>query len=96
MNQNPIKIIGIKDNSRKGACLVYINQADGLKRILNSDFEKWSNFDGWESISVQQWIFPRLWRFVGVGQLILNAIVVNIMILFQLILRTLKKKNALG
>ncbi|MDC3047310.1 phosphoenolpyruvate carboxykinase, partial [Prochlorococcus sp. AH-736-A21] len=38
---------------------VYVNQADGLKGILNRDFDEWSNFDSWESISVQQWIFSR-------------------------------------
>ena len=59
MNQNPIKTIGIQDKSRKDSCLVYINQVDGLKGILNRDFEVWSNFDGWESISVQQWIFSK-------------------------------------
>ena len=59
MNQNSIKTIGINEESRKDAYIVYINQVDGLKDILNSDFKKWSNFDGWESISVQQWIFSR-------------------------------------
>jgi len=57
MNQNYIKIIGIKDESRKNALLVYVKQAKGLKAILNRDFDRWSNFDSWESISVQQWIF---------------------------------------
>ena len=59
MNQNSVKTIGIKDESRKDSYLVYVNQADGLKGILNRDFDEWSNFDGWESISVQQWIFSR-------------------------------------
>ena len=59
MNQNSVKTIGINEESRKDAYIVYINQVDGLKDILNSDFKKWSNFDGWESISVQQWIFSR-------------------------------------
>ena len=59
MNQNSVKTIGIKEESRKDACIVYINQVDGLKDILNGDFKKWSNFDSWESISVQQWIFFR-------------------------------------
>ena len=35
------------------------DRADGLKDILNRDFDEWSNFDSWESISVQQWIFSR-------------------------------------
>ena len=59
MNQNSVKTIGIKDESRKDSYLVYVNQADGLKDILSRDFEKWSDFDSWESISVQQWIFSR-------------------------------------
>ena len=59
MNQNSVKTIGINQESRKDAYIVYINQVDGLKDILNRDFKKWSNFDGWESISVQQWIFSR-------------------------------------
>ena len=59
MNQNSVKTIGIEDKSRKDAYLAYVNEVDGLKVILNRDFDDWSNFDSWESISVQQWIFSR-------------------------------------
>ena len=59
MNQNPVKTIGINDEARKDSHLVYINQVEGLKSILKRDFDGWSNFDSWESISVQQWIFSR-------------------------------------
>ena len=59
MNQNSVKTIGIKDESRKDSYLVSVNQADGLKVILNRDFDDWSNFDSWRSISAQQWIFSR-------------------------------------
>jgi len=59
MNQNSIKTIGINDGPRKDSHLVYVNKADGLKVILNKEFDEWSNFDCWESISVQQWIFSR-------------------------------------
>ena len=59
MNRNSVNTIGIKDESRKDSYLVYVNQADGLKDILIRDFDEWSNFDIWESISVQQWIFSR-------------------------------------
>ena len=59
MNQNSVKTIGINDEPRKDSHLVYVNQADGLKDILNRDFDEWSNFDSWESISAQQWIFSR-------------------------------------
>jgi len=59
MNRNSVKTIGINDESRKNSYLVYVNKVDGLKGILNKDFDEWSNFDSWESISVQQWIFSR-------------------------------------
>ena len=59
MNKNSFKTIGNKDESRKDSSLLYVNQVDGLKSILNRDFDEWSNFDSWESISVQQWIFSR-------------------------------------
>ena len=59
MIQNSVRAIGVKDESRKDSYLVYVNQADGLKDILNRDFDEWSNFDSWETISVQQWIFSR-------------------------------------
>ena len=57
MNQNSVKVIGIKDESRKVANLLYINQVEGLKGILKGDFNEWSNFDSWENISFQKWNF---------------------------------------
>ena len=59
MNQNYVKVIGIKDEPRKDAHLSYLEKVEGLKVTLNSDFDDWSNFDGWKSILVQQWIFSR-------------------------------------
>ena len=59
MIKNSLKTIGIKDESRKDSYLLYVNQVDGLKGILNMHFDEWSDFDSWESISVQQWIFSR-------------------------------------
>ena len=59
MDQNSVKAIGINDESRNNASVAYINQVEGLKDILNMDFDEWSNFDSWESISIQQWIFSR-------------------------------------
>ena len=59
MNHDYVKVIGIKDEARKDADLLHINQVEGLIDILNRDFVEWSNFDTWESISVQQWIFSK-------------------------------------
>ena len=59
MNQNSVKVIGINDESREDANLSYVDKVDGLKSILSGDFDDWSDFDSWESISFQQWIFSR-------------------------------------
>ena len=59
MDKNFVKVIGIKDKVRKDTELLHVNQEEGLKDILNRDFIEWSNFDGWESISMQQWIFSK-------------------------------------
>ena len=95
MNQNSVKTIGIKDEPRNDSYLVYVNKVDVLKSIFDKDFDEWSNFDSWESISVHQSFFQELWRFIEVLKLILIAIVVNIIFLLLMILRILKKKNAL-
>ena len=57
MNQNSVKVIGIKDEEIKDTVLSHLNQVEGLKETLNRDFIEWVNFDNWESILVQQWIF---------------------------------------
>ena len=59
MNQNYVKVLGMYDESRGDAYLFYLNQVEGLKDILNKEFGEWSNFDSWDSISVQQWIFSK-------------------------------------
>ena len=35
MNQNFVKVIGMKDKLRKGTDLLHVNQVEGLKDILN-------------------------------------------------------------
>ena len=59
MNQNIVKVIGIKDELIKDARLSHLNKVEGLKDIFKRDFIEWSNFDSWESILVQQWIFSK-------------------------------------
>ena len=60
MNQNSVKVIGINDESRKDANLSYVDKADGLKSILSSDFDDWSNFDSWERINIGTTIAPNI------------------------------------
>ena len=59
MEKDSIKIIGNKEESREKALLRYVIEAEGLTDILDKGFEEWSNFDSWENIGVQQWIFAR-------------------------------------
>ena len=59
MKQDSIKTIGMKEESREEALLTYLLEVEGLTDILDQDFEEWSNFDSWENIAVQQWIFAR-------------------------------------
>ena len=59
MEKDSIKITGNKEEPRVEALLRYVIDAEGLKDILDKDFEEWSNFDSWENIAVQQWIFAR-------------------------------------
>ncbi len=59
MEKDSIKIIGNKEELREEALLRYVIEAEGLKDILDKDFEVWSNFDVWEIIGSQQWIFAR-------------------------------------
>ena len=59
MEKDSIKIIGNKEESREEALLRYVIEEEGLKDILDKDFEEWSNFDVSENIGSQQWIFAR-------------------------------------
>ncbi len=59
MKKDSIKTIGMKEESREEALLTYLIEVEGLTDILDKDFEEWSNFDSWENIAVQQWIFAR-------------------------------------
>ena len=59
MKKDSIKVIGMQEESREEALLKYLIEAEGLKDIFDKDFEEWSNFDSWENIRLQQWIFAR-------------------------------------
>ncbi len=59
MNQFSINTIGIKQPSREEVSLYYVKNVQGLIDTLNKDISLWSDFDKWEDIKVQQWIFER-------------------------------------
>ena len=59
MEKDSIKIIGNKEESREEALLRYLIETEGLKDILDKDFEQWSKFDSWDNLGFQQWIFAR-------------------------------------
>ena len=80
MNQNSVKTIGINDEPRKDSHLVYVNQADGLKGILNRDLMNGLILIVGKVFQFSNGFFLELWRFLEVRKLILNAIVVKIII----------------
>ena len=59
MNKVAIKTIGTKQTSRDDSLLFMVNEIEGLIETLDKDFSEWSDFDCWENLGVQQWIFTR-------------------------------------
>ena len=59
MEQDFIRIIGSKEELREEALLTSLIEVEGLIDIFDKNFEEWSNFDGWQTIGAQQWIFAR-------------------------------------
>ena len=59
MNKIAIKTIGTKQTSREDSLLYMIKKIERLMETLDKDFSEWSNFDCWENMGVQQWIFSR-------------------------------------
>lgn len=59
MNHDLINTIGIKQIAREEAHLYQVSDVQGLIDTLDKDISEWSDFDCWENIRVQQWIFER-------------------------------------
>ena len=59
MNKIAIKLIGTKQTSRDNTLLFMVNEIEGLMETLDKDFSEWSDFDCWENMVAQQWIFSR-------------------------------------
>ena len=59
MNQDAIKNIGRKQSSREDALMFMVNEVEGLVDTFDKDFSEWSDFDCWENMEAQQWIFSR-------------------------------------
>ena len=59
MNHDLINTIGIKQTVREEALLYEVSHIEGLIETFDKGISKWSDFDSWENIRVQQWIFER-------------------------------------
>ena len=59
MNQCLIITIGINQTSRGEALLYDLRDVEGLIDTLDKDISEWSDFDSWDNIRIQQWIFER-------------------------------------
>ena len=59
MNKDAIKTIGKKQTSREDTLLFKVNEVEGLTETLDKHFSEWVDFDCWENMVAQQWIFSR-------------------------------------
>ena len=59
MNKDAIKTIGKKEVSREDTLLFVVNEVEGLADTFDKDFSEWSDFDSWQNMGLQQWIFLR-------------------------------------
>ena len=59
MNKDVIKTIGKKQTSREDTLLFKVYEVEGLTETLDKNFSEWADFDCWENMGVQQWIFSR-------------------------------------
>ena len=59
MIQDSIKLIGQEQNPRKDSLFFSISEVNGLISTFENDFDVWSDFDKWQSIIFQRWIFER-------------------------------------
>tara|TARA_B100001057_G_C22006140_1_gene627978 strand:- start:29 stop:409 length:381 start_codon:yes stop_codon:yes gene_type:complete len=57
MNQDRINNIGFRQSKRKDARIADVRNVPGLSKILDQDFESWSDFDSWGQRNCQQFIF---------------------------------------
>ena len=58
MDHDFINIIGIKQRAREKVLLYEVSEVEGLIETFDKNME-WSDFDSWENIGFQQWIFER-------------------------------------
>jgi len=59
MNKILLMNIGKNQTSREDSLLFKVNEIEGLMETLDKDFSEWSDFDSWENMGAQQWIFSR-------------------------------------
>ena len=59
MIQDSIKLIGREQNPRGDSLLASLNEIDGLISTFENGFDVWSDFDRWENIAFQRWVFER-------------------------------------
>ena len=59
MNKIAILTIGTKQTSRDDSLLFMLGEIEGLMETLDKNFAEWSDFDCWENMGAQQWMFSR-------------------------------------
>ena len=95
MNCNFINIIGRNQASRKDPVLFLINDVEGLAHSLDKDISECSDFDLWENLRAQNWIFVRAIDVYHGKKIDIQCECLMLFILKKITYRTYLIKNAM-
>jgi len=96
LDQTSVKTIGIKQSSREEVPLYYVKDIEGLIDTFDKDISLWSDFDKWEDINVQQWIFERAMDIYKGKRIDIKCDCCQYINLSKINLETSSKKNCAG
>ena len=96
MNKNTIMTIGKKQTSREDALLFLVNEVEGLIETLDKDFSEWTDFDCWENMGVQQWIFSRALDVYHGKRIDIKCECCEVIFLNQIEIKNISKQKCYG
>ena len=88
--------IGKKQTSREDALLFLVNEVEGLIETLDKDFSEWTDFDCWENMGVQQWIFSRALDVYHGKRIDIKCECCEVIFLNQIEIKNISKQKCYG
>ena len=96
MNTGVIKTIGKKQTSREDALLFILNEVEGLVDAFDKDFLEWSDFDSWEDMAAQQWLFSRAMDICLGNKIDIKCECCEVIDLNQIVIKNISNQKCLG